>query len=133
MKLAKDFPVYCPNCGDRRLLKDDVGLTGGVSHYAVEQSTEYCLRCGFVWATIKDPAVSFKKKLVGLSDKELLDIIKFFYPSFSNLVKQVTEETKMSMSYVLRVVTNERRSADIDKALVVAFRKSMTESSIAEL
>ena len=125
MKLAKDFPVYCPNCGDRRLLIENVP--------ANLVNTEYCLRCGFVWATIKDPAVSFKKKLVGLSDKELLDIIKFFYPSFSNLVKQVTEETKMSMSYVLRVVTNERRSADIDKALVVAFRKRMTESSIEEL
>lgn len=130
MQLAKDYPVYCPNCGERRLTTHTrdctttIFVTADAENQTIKasQDIDRCLRCGLYWTFLKDPAAAFLTKLENLSDKELLTVIKFFYPIFKDFITQVATSIGKSVSHVQRVIYAERKSAEVDVEIIKQFR-----------
>jgi hypothetical protein len=135
--LALTYPLFCPECGERRVVSDrnNGNKTNGVVEdvNSVPAVFPECTRCGFHWDRVTAPQTAMSRKLADLSDTELLAVLKLLYPSMSNLCTRVAAEVKLSTSLVLRVLQGNRRNVDVDKALVAAFRKALLERGIGQI
>ena len=116
MQLAKDYPVFCPNCGEHRNL-----------------SVPYCVRCGFNWTTIADPATMLSRKLAVLADSELLMVLKMLIPLMRDIIARSAESGGMSISHVQRVAYGVRKSVEVDKALVRTFREKLVSHGVGKM
>lgn len=116
MQLAKDYPVFCPNCGEHRNV-----------------SVPYCVRCGFNWTTLADPASMLSRKLAVLADSELLMVLKMLIPLMRDIIARSAENSGLSISHVQRVASGERKSVDADKALVRTFREKLINQGVGKI
>jgi len=113
MELAKDYPVFCPNCGEHR-----------------NASVPYCVRCGFNWTTLADPATMLSRKLAGLADSELLMVLKMLIPVMRDIIARTSDNSGISISHVQRVARGERKSVEVDKALIFTFRDKLITQGV---
>jgi hypothetical protein len=112
-----------------------VGATGEQASepIKVQEPVPYCVRCGFVWSALIDPATALTRRLINLSNEELCQVMKLFYPNFHNLVSEVARAVNKSIGHVQRVLDSERRSVVIDTELVMAFRRRLITTGTARL
>jgi hypothetical protein len=115
---AMEFPKFCPDCGEERLVSIDGAIV------------QECRKCGFLWDRMVRPQAAMVRILLALTDSELLAVLKVLYPSVSKLVTHVAAQVGFSQSMVMRVLQGNRTNVEIDKALVAAYRQALIKIEV---
>jgi hypothetical protein len=70
-----------------------------------------------------DAVDSLNKRMGILDDSDLWKALNYFYPMFHNLVSTVAKDVGMSIGHVQRVLDGERKSAEVQAAIITEFRR----------